>query len=71
MELVEDGNLDAIIKNTKKMNTFIPESDILYIFTQILLALNYIHKRNVLHRDIKSDNILIKMPNGNNNLNSV
>ena len=50
IELVEDGNLDAIIKNAKIINNIIPEKDILYIFTQILLALNYIHKK-VLHRD--------------------
>lgn len=32
---------------------------ILYIFREILIAVNYMHKHNRIHRDLKSDNILI------------
>jgi NIMA (never in mitosis gene a)-related kinase len=39
------------------------EAEIINWFTQILLALKFIHDRKVIHRDIKTDNIM-KCKNG-------
>lgn len=35
------------------------ENQILKIFTQIIFGLNYIHSKNILHRDIKTANIFL------------
>ena len=37
----------------------IPENIIRYILKEVLQGLLYLHSRNRMHRDIKSDNILI------------
>ncbi len=57
MELC-DGSLKTFMNQNKGKQ--IPEKDIVDIFSQICSALTYIHKRGVVHRDIKPDNILFK-----------
>jgi NIMA (never in mitosis gene a)-related kinase len=37
----------------------ISESQILQIFTQIILGLEYIHSQNILHRDVKTANVFL------------
>jgi Protein kinase domain len=39
----------------------IPENVISYILREVLIGLEYLHSKNRIHRDIKSDNILISM----------
>jgi len=36
-----------------------PENEIAFVCTQILNALNYMHSMNRVHRDLKSDNVLM------------
>jgi len=43
------------MENNKKFT----ELQVRVIMGQLLLTLNYMHKRFVIHRDIKLDNILI------------
>ena len=60
-ENCEGGELyDAIIKYSG-----LDERMAAPIFYQIILALNYIHKQRICHRDIKSDNciFLLNSPN--------
>jgi calcium/calmodulin-dependent protein kinase I len=58
MELATGGDLcDKIIKVGR-----MPEKDTVIAFSQILLAVNYMHGKNVIHCDIKPENILCMSP---------
>jgi serine/threonine protein kinase len=54
MEFLKGGNLlDKIIANKK-----FSEDHALKIIYEVMLALNYMHKNNVTHRDLKPDNLM-------------
>ena len=59
MENVAGGDLLTFVKKRTKLNEKISK----YIFKQILLAIKYIHSKNIVHRDIKLDNVLIDLNN--------
>ena len=64
-EFIDGKNLDSLIKDFHKQhpNSYINQDFIINIFKQILTGLIYLHQNNVLHRDIKPDNILIDKNN--------
>ena len=63
----DDGDFCIILEyaDAKDLNYFIrnhqniPEKKVLQIFTQIILALQFIHEKDVLHRDIKAANVFL------------
>ena len=59
MENVLGGDLLTFIKKRNKLN----EKTAKFIFKQLLQSLKYIHSKNIVHRDIKLDNILIDLNN--------
>lgn len=59
MKHCKGGDLYHYIQNKKKRNTPIKEKRILIWLTQILTALKFLHSNHILHRDMKSLNILI------------
>ncbi|SBS80326.1 serine/threonine-protein kinase NEK4, putative [Plasmodium ovale] len=59
MKHCKGGDLYHYIQNKKKQNAPIKEKRILIWLTQILTALKFLHSNHILHRDMKSLNILI------------
>ena len=61
MELCEGGDLihNLLLKNEKVMK----EKDAAIYMEKLVKALIHIHKLNIIHRDIKPDNIMIGQDN--------
>eukprot|EP01059_Diplonema_ambulator_P032148 TRINITY_DN6160_c0_g1_i2.p2 TRINITY_DN6160_c0_g1~~TRINITY_DN6160_c0_g1_i2.p2 ORF type:complete len:425 (+),score=132.01 TRINITY_DN6160_c0_g1_i2:395-1669(+) len=55
MELMNGGKLTDVIDSGYKFN----ENEIAFVMHEVLKGLHYLHKTKRMHRDIKSDNILI------------
>lgn len=62
MEYAPYGTLHSFLMH--RNGEYLPEERIWELFIQITLALHYIHGCNILHRDIKSQNILLAEPDG-------
>jgi 5'-AMP-activated protein kinase catalytic alpha subunit len=55
MEYANGGELfDYIVNNAK-----IDENEACHIFQQIISGIEYVHKLNIVHRDMKPENLLI------------
>jgi len=59
MEYCEEGDLHYHIQQQLSQKTHFPEKTILNWFLQMVMALEYIHRSQILHRDIKSSNIFL------------
>lgn len=59
MEYVSGGDLLSYVKKRTKLTEPVAK----YLFKQIVLALEYTHSQNIIHRDIKLDNILLDIHN--------
>ena len=64
MDFCNGGGLSDCLEEYKKKNRKpFPEEVVQYLMKQIIGAMNYLHGRHILHRDIKLDNILVNFDN--------
>lgn len=64
MDYCEGGDLWQHIAACKKKHTSIAEAQVLRWFTQMCLALKYMHEKKVLHRDLKTQNVFLSKKEG-------
>ena len=64
MEYADDGDLSTKIKQAIKKQIFFEESKIWSTLIQILEGLKYLHKSDIIHRDLKSANIFLTKKGG-------
>jgi serine/threonine protein kinase len=68
IEIFEDDLFVYIVLEFQKMGSLLgqimqrqmfTEKETKVIMTQLLLAVDFMHQKNIIHRDIKLDNVLI------------
>ncbi|TRZ10598.1 hypothetical protein HGM15179_016505, partial [Zosterops borbonicus] len=59
-EYCEGGDLDFKIQEYKDSGKMFTQTQVIDWFIQLLLGVNYMHERRILHRDLKAKNIFLK-----------
>lgn len=59
MEYADGGDLYKQIKARQQGMKHFREHEILFIFLQLCLAMDHIHSKRMMHRDLKTANVLL------------
>ncbi len=60
MEFIPGDNLGKMLQSLRSHRQWILLPEAISLFNQICLALDYIHRQGITHRDIKPDNIMLR-----------
>ena len=63
MEYAKEGSLSDKINECKTKGIPIGDDNILYYITQLIIAVLFMHDKNILHRDIKTQNLFLTKEN--------
>ena len=55
MPLIKGGELSSILKQKGRFE----EAEIRFYVAQIILGIEYLHENNLVHRDLKLDNVML------------
>ncbi|XP_053466930.1 serine/threonine-protein kinase Nek11 [Ictalurus furcatus] len=59
-EFCEDGDLECKLERLRVSGEALSESQVREWLVQLLLGVDYMHERRILHRDLKSKNVFLK-----------
>uniref|UniRef100_H2ZPD2 non-specific serine/threonine protein kinase n=1 Tax=Ciona savignyi TaxID=51511 RepID=H2ZPD2_CIOSA len=59
MGFAEGGDLYTQLREQREKNEFLSEVQVVRWFIQICMALQYLHQKHILHRDLKTQNIFL------------
>eukprot|EP00741_Cyanophora_paradoxa_P012801 tig00020629_g12365.t1 len=59
LEYADGGDLRAFVEKRAAKREYLTEKEVLLMFAQICAAIQHLHAHNIVHRDIKSLNILM------------
>lgn len=59
MEYAAGGTLFDLIEARRKEARYLEEDELAHLFAQIVLSMYYVHQNQILHRDLKSQNIFL------------
>jgi len=64
MDYMSGGCLTNVLQYLQDINERMTEGQIAFVLRECLRGLEFMHRHNRLHRDIKSDNVLLDLRNG-------
>jgi serine/threonine protein kinase len=64
MEYAEGGDLQRLLRKTKEEGRRFSEKELWVFAYEIALAISFLHKKNIIHRDIKCLNLFLTKTNG-------
>jgi eukaryotic-like serine/threonine-protein kinase len=59
MQYIEGSNLDAVLRSYRQDGEYIEYIEAVRLIGEIGMALDYVHSQGIIHRDVKSSNIIL------------